>query len=67
MMKTLKLASDIYDIEAIKRACDAYSQISSISVASQERAYALTFDDCKYDEERTVLEFENYLIGMENK
>ena len=37
-----------------------------ISVIEEAKYIQVSFTDCKYDEIRTVKEFENYLIGLEN-
>lgn len=47
-------------------AAAAYSALASIEVQKVTDSYMLLFSDCKYDEQTTVCEFENYLIGLEN-
>ena len=45
------------------KAVDAYRNLAKIQILRKRK---IVFWNCKYDEERTVREFENYLIGLEN-
>lgn len=39
----------------------------AVTTVQYKRDYAIiTFWKCKYDEEQTIKEFENYMIGVEN-
>lgn len=39
----------------------------ALTSVSYKRDYAvITFWKCRYDEEQTIKEFENYMIGVEN-
>lgn len=65
-MKTVDLSLDIYSKQNIELARDAYKNISKTVVVYRENYAKLRFLFCKYTEEKTVKEFENYLIGLEN-
>ena len=43
-----------------------YRSIALIELSEDHSFYYLQFNECKYDEERTVREFENYLIDLTN-
>ena len=66
-MTRIKLHRDIYSKEAIVKAISDYKGIAKIRLQEKDSGYVLTFTLCKYGEERTVKEFENYLIGLENR
>lgn len=65
-MKTVDLSLEIYSKENIELARTAYKNISKTVVAYKGNYAKLRFIFCKYTEEKTVKEFENYLIGLEN-
>ena len=65
-MKQLWLNKEIYSGGTIRNAIKAYSGYAAFSVIEDNTYICLQFDKCKYDELRTVKEFENYLIGLEN-
>lgn len=43
-----------------------YESYAVITVKFKDDYATLTFENCKYDEEQTIKEFENYMIGIEN-
>ena len=45
---------------------NAYTDYAKMTLLENDRTWTLDFDECKYDEMRTIKEFENYLIGLEN-
>lgn len=65
-MIRLRLNTDIYSLENISKAAKAYKHLAKIKVSGKKEDAKIVFRNCKYDEERTVREFENYLIGLEN-
>lgn len=65
-MDELHLCKEIYSNENISNAIVAYKGLASISLFDCGNYWSLSFSDCKYDNTRTVHEFENYLIGLEN-
>lgn len=66
MMRVLNLSKDLYSIENIERTAKVYKDYAKIKVKNEDEYYFVSFDKCKYDEDRTIKEFENYLIGLEN-
>jgi len=66
IMKIVKYNRSIYSNRAIDEAILAYSQLATITKSINNEYVELTFDNCKYDDDITVKEFENYLIGIEN-
>ena len=65
-MKILNLKKEIYDREYIEYAIKAYKDLAEIKMRDGKEYIELSFSHCKYEEERTVSEFENYLIGAVN-
>lgn len=65
-MITLSLNKELFSLDNIKEAESVYKGFAKISIIPEDRYYVVRFKHCKYDEERTVKEFENYLIGLEN-
>ena len=65
-MICLLLHDDIYSRSSIEFACRAYSDIAEISLKDCGDHTELVFADCLYDVDKTVKEFENYLINTEN-
>ena len=65
-MISLKLANDIYTKDNIEKARTAYKNIAVTKAIHKKEITNIIFLKCKYDEDRTIKEFENYLIGLEN-
>ena len=65
-MKELQIRKEIYSAQSVLDAVAAYSGYARISVIEEAKYIQVSFTDCKYDEIRTVKEYENYLIGLEN-
>ena len=65
-MTKIRLNSEIYSENNVKLAVEAYCELARIQVDIQGEYYILQIEDTKYDESRTVKEFENYLVGLEN-
>lgn len=66
-MVMLKLKEDLYCEDNIIGCIRAYKSLAEIIYKKDADYWILSFKNCKYGEERTVKEFENYLIGLENK
>ena len=66
-MVNLKLSKEIYEKDKILTAQLDYENYANITVLEENDSWILGFDKCKYGEERTVKEFENYLIELENR
>ena len=65
-MNKLMLSKDLYEIQAIKKATDAFVELVQISVQEDENYYVCLFEKCIYSQEQTIKEFENYLIDLCN-
>lgn len=65
-MKTLKINKEIFSDETIINALNEYKFLAKIKMTPIQNYVLLTFSDCKYEEDLTINEFQNYLIGVEN-
>ena len=65
-MKKLRVNKSIYSDESIAKTILAYKDFAVTSVSNKKDYVVITFWKCKYDEDQTVKEFENYMIGVEN-
>ncbi len=65
-MREIAFKRYIYSETSIKETIDAYKGIATITANIENDQVLITFLNCKYDEDRTIKEFENYLIGVEN-
>ena len=65
-MKELKLSKMIYSLQCIKETVGVYSGFSKMEILNRGTHWGVVFSACRYDENLTTKEFENYLIGMEN-
>lgn len=65
-MAKLLLNEYIYSEESIRKACLAYKELAHIDLKRERPYFELEFDQCKYDIETTIKEFENYVINVEN-
>lgn len=66
IMNNLNLSKSIYNKDSINRAIFDYKNFCRIEVRETNNYYLCSFYDCKYDMEKTMLEFENYLIDIIN-
>lgn len=65
-MIELKLNADIYDVQKVKIAADAYKELCKIKLRTADDYIICNFTDCLYDPEETIKEFENYTIDLMN-
>lgn len=65
-MKEIRINREIYSDNAIKSTMAAYKNHAVTTVQYKCDYAVVTFWKCKYDEEQTIKEFENYMIGVEN-
>ena len=65
-MSKSQINKEIFDIGIVTKAIEDYSDIASINVYETKDYIELEFDNCKYDTEETIKEFENYLIDLTN-
>lgn len=65
-MREITVSLEIFSPKTIRTAIRAYSGLAAIAAKESSNQVCLTFSSCRYDENRTVKEFENYLIGIEH-
>lgn len=65
-MISIRLCGEIYSPKAIKEAKAAYDELANIKIEQNGDFWMLVFQNCRYGDEITAKEFENYLIGLEN-
>lgn len=65
-MKKVKFSRDVYSDSTITRTTQAYRNHAVVSVKYSGDYAIVTFWKCKYGEDITIKEFENYMIGVEN-
>ena len=65
-MTNLRLNKELFALEQITFALKAYQSIAKIELSDDSNYWQCCFADCKYGEEQTALEFENYLINLMN-
>lgn len=61
----LLLKKQIYQKDCILRAIDAYCEIASVLLCENETDWICDFIWTKYEQNLTIKEFENYVIGLE--
>ncbi len=65
-MKKISINREVFSDRSIKQALEDYKEIAKTSLKIKDKYAIVTFWFCKYDENQTIREFENYLIGTEN-
>lgn len=65
-MKKIKISREVFSDTTIDQALYDYKEIAKTTLKRKDKFSIITFWYCKYDENRTIKEFENYLIGLEN-
>ena len=65
-MTNLRLNKELFALEPITDALSAYQNIAKIELSDDSNYWQCCFAVCKYGEEQTALEFENYLINLMN-
>lgn len=61
------LSKELYSKNIIDRACNDYIGITDVSVKEFGAYYVVEFKNCKYPEQITRDEFENYIINLTGK
>ena len=67
MKNELYLNKNLYGKKSIQEARKAYGELADIQLDSRNEYWVCSFFQCVYGEERTMQEFENYLIGLTNQ
>lgn len=65
-MKTIKFNRCVYSDETIKQSMNAFCNHVKTKVKFESNYAIMFFSNFKYDENQTIKEFENYMIGVEN-
>ena len=55
---------ELYDKAALLQAARDYGALARIEVKETAQGYACSFSECRYDPERTRLEFANYALEL---
>lgn len=66
VMNKLRLNKNIFSQSSISYAIDVFESLCVIIVSEDEKYFICSFDNCKYDVEKSKKEFENYLIDLIN-
>ncbi len=64
-MNELRIDKKIFQESSLKKAINAYSKISVIECQEKPDYWLLEFKYCVYEVEKTINEFENFLICIE--
>ena len=65
-MIELRVRKELFFFFCILGTIEAYKYITDVNLQDQSDYWILQFENCKFEENRTIREFENYLIGLEN-
>lgn len=65
-MKKVQINRSVYSDKTIKTTLEIYQNHAITTVKFKADYAVVTFWKCKYDEEQTIKEFENYMIEIEN-
>ena len=65
-MIELRVRKELFREKCILGTIEAYKYITDVNLQDQSDYWILQFENCKFEENSTVREFENYLIGLEN-
>ena len=65
-MKEIILDGTIYSESIVKKAIKDYSTIAKIRFESKDNNIKCEFISSKYELEKTIKEFENYIIDLSN-
>ena len=61
-----KYSVHIYSREAIEKAIEGFTSLGNVTVVTGPAYHNCLFMSCKYGEEKTAQEFENYMIDFMN-
>ena len=63
-MRELNLSKELYSEKDINNAISVFLHLADFKVSDGSRSFIVTINNCKYTEEETAAEFENYLIEL---
>lgn len=58
----LDLAKEVFSRDSVDAAVKAYGELARIDVEDAGAYWSCVFSECRYGDERTAREFENYVI-----
>lgn len=65
-MNRLILDNNIYSRYIVEKAINDYSEVAKIILGIKKEKMICKFSDSIYDVEKTIKEFENYIIDLSN-
>lgn len=65
-MRKMQINSKVFSEKTVKQALNDYKNIAKTSLQVKGEIFIIKFWKFKYDEDQTLKEFENYMIGLEN-
>ena len=66
MKNEIRIRKDIISLESVSRACADFSNIVRIQIFEEPEYWICSFGKCTYALDLTEMEFENYVIDLEN-
>ena len=66
-MNELVICKELYNFISLQKTVAAYKGFATIDIIEEDSVWSIRFVKCKYGTERTMKEFENYLIGVVNQ
>lgn len=63
-MIKLKLSKELYSEKDINNAISDFLHLADLEVSDESESFIVRISNCKYTEEETESEFENYLIEL---
>lgn len=66
MKEILKLNKNIYSYEDIIDSVNEYKSVADVNVSDDSEYFICIFENCRYDTQETLNEFENYVIRLSN-
>lgn len=66
-IKILDLNKDIYEYDRIRKTAEAFAGLVDVDIVDENNRYKCVFTNFKLESEKTIREFENYLINLMNK
>ena len=66
-MKTIRFNPEIYPLRVVLAAAEAYKGLAEIAVSDNSSGITVTLQNCRYEENRTAHEFDNYIISLMNQ
>ena len=65
-MAAITFNKELYSVQSVHAAVDAFSHLADFKVIDNQTYMIVIVENCRYDEDRTVAEFGNYVIDSMN-